>query len=90
MRFGILEQCATQYTTMHNIISKVLHLILGFLFEELLTDLEFIFCVCDEKLQNGVDQGFDGVLSLQEFTSPNCQVNPFIYGSYFVGTRAVH
>ena len=45
-----------------------------FLFEDVAADLEMAFCACDEELQNGVDQGSDGVLSLQEFTSQICQV----------------
>ena len=46
----------------------------GFLLEDIAADLEMAFCACDEELQNGVDQGSDGVLSLQEFTSQICQV----------------
>ena len=46
----------------------------GFLLEDVAADLEMAFCACDEELQNGVDQGSDGVLSLQEFTSQICQV----------------
>ena len=42
--------------------------------EDIAADLEMAFCACDEELQNGVDQGSDGVLSLQEFTSQICQV----------------
>ena len=45
-----------------------------FLLEDVAADLEMAFCACDEELQNGVDQGSDGVLSLQEFTSQICQV----------------
>ena len=45
-----------------------------FLFEDVAADLEMAFCACDEELQNGVDLGSDGVLSLQEFTSLICQV----------------
>ena len=33
-----------------------------------------VFCACDEQFQNGVDQGSDGVLSLQEFSNQVCQV----------------
>ena len=46
----------------------------GFLLEDIAADLEMAFCACEEELQNGVDQGSDGVLSLQEFTSQICQV----------------
>jgi hypothetical protein len=42
--------------------------------EDVAADLEMAFCACDEELQNGVDQGSDGVLSLQEFISQICQV----------------
>ena len=45
-----------------------------FLLEDVAADLEMAFCACDEELQNGVDQGSDGVLSLQEFTNQICQV----------------
>jgi hypothetical protein len=45
-----------------------------FLLDDVAADLEMAFCACDEELQNGVDQGSDGVLSLQEFTSQICQV----------------
>ena len=45
-----------------------------FLLGGVAADLEMAFCACDEELQNGVDLGSDGVLSLQEFTSQICQV----------------
>ena len=47
---------------------------IDFLLEDVAADVEMAFCACDEELQNGVDQGSDGVLSLQEFTSQICQV----------------
>ena len=56
-----------------NIIGVFIFFI-GFLFENVTTDLEMVFCACDEQLQNGVDQGSDGVLSLQEFSNQVCQV----------------
>ena len=45
-----------------------------FLLEDVAADLEMAFCACDEELQNGVDLGLDGVLSLQEFSNQVCHV----------------
>ena len=42
-----------------------------FLLEDVAADLEMAFCACDEELQNGVDLGSNGVLSLKEFTLPD-------------------
>ena len=47
---------------------------IDFLLEDVAADVEMAFCACDEELQNGVDQGSDGVLSLQEFSNQVCQV----------------